>query len=629
MLAVLLLLPALAGGPDASAKAADRLVSLIVQGVSPEAARSAVSSAGGVVTEDLSFINAVTADVPAHSVDDLRRSSGVINVSPNEPVEFLGKPAPKPTSSTSPSPSPSPSESTTCTPTRKKPCPSPSPTSSTSPSPTASPTTDPTPEPTPTAEPTPTPAPAVYETLGSDKLWAEGIKGQGVTVAVLDTGVYNHPDLAGRIVGCVDMTHEAAGPAKCADTFGHGTFMAGLVAGNGASSDGKYKGTAPEAKIVSVKLAGYDGSSDVSHVLAGIQWAVAHKDEYGIRVMNLSLGSNSAQSYKLSPLNYAVQQAWKAGIVVVVSSGNTGPELQTVTKPADDPWVITVGASYDQGTPSIADDRVAVFSGRGPTRSDGLAKPDVVAPGVHTVSLRSPGSAIDNNYGSTAALGEYFKGTGTSMSAALVSGVAAQIIQKNPSLTPNQVKARLLDTARAIADTDPVDAGKGLVDAYAAATSTSGRAANKNLDSSTGLGLLEENRATIYEDLYIDTPLLDAALAGEFTAQHDDQVLNDPLNPLGLVVYSGVTYTTTGWDPVTWDATRWNTEEWAATRWNGTVFEATRWNTEATRWNGTVWANPDWDATRWNATDWNATRWNATRWNATRWNTAWYAAAWD
>src|SRR5438876_1038386 len=189
-----------------------------------------------------------------------------------------------------------------------------------------------------------------------------------------------------------------SGESSCNDSYGHGTFIAGIIAGNGTSSNGAYKGIAPAAKLVSVKVAGADGSADVSNVLAAIQWVVSFKDRYGIKVLNLSLGTDSTQSYRVDPLNYAVERAWDAGIVVVVSASNRGPAAGTISKPGDDPLVVTVGAVDDMGTPGLGDDQLPNFSSHGPTAADGLAKPDLAAPGAHIVSLRAPGSARDTQF---------------------------------------------------------------------------------------------------------------------------------------------------------------------------------------------------------------------------------------
>ena len=467
----------------------------------------------------------------------------------------------------------------------------------------------------------------VQRMVGSDRLWSEGVTGRGVTVALIDTGVHAaHPDLAGRVVHCEDFSHEAGTEAHCADTFGHGTFMAGLIAGNGASSDGRYKGAAPEANIVSLKVAGFDGSTDVSHVLAAIQWVVAHRSTYKIKVLNLSLGSDSAQTYMLSPLNYAVQRAWKSGVTVVVSAGNSGPDQGTVLKPADDPYVVTVGASDDRNTMATGDDRVPVFSSKGPTRSNGVPKPDVVAPGVHTISLRSPGSAIDQNFGGTAVVdGSYFRGTGTSMSAATATGVVAQILQAAPSLSPDQIKSRLMKNTKQISETNKYAAGTGLIDAYGAARSTSTAKANQGLllGLGTGLGSLQSDRGTIAPVVY--TPMGELALNGEVKPQYKSTSARRTrmaIDPLGLLPWLGVTYTSTGWDPTTWVLTSWVTADWASMRWRDGSYSSTVW--ESMRWRGSTYSNEDWDSMRWRGFDW-----TSMRWRATTWQTKWYAAAWD
>jgi serine protease AprX len=547
--------------PGAGTQPSTSVLEVIVQGAgSAVSAAKAVVSSGGTVEQVLPIVDGVSAEIPTSVLDELRADPRVRGVTPNEPIAFEGAP-----------------DSAT--------------------------------------------SHRIQKIVRSDDLWAQGIDGSGTTVALLDTGVYAaHPDLAGRVAHCEDLSHEAGTEAHCADTFGHGTFMAGLIAGDGSASNGKHTGAAPRAQIVSVKAAGFDGATDVSTVLAGIQWIVAHRDTYGIRVMNLSLGTDSSQDYRLSPLNYAVERAWASGIVVVVSAGNSGPDAATVMKPGDDPYVITVGASNDEGSMSTSDDRVPVFSSRGPTRANGLAKPDLVSPGVHTVSLRSPGSAIDQQYGTTAAVGShYFKGTGTSMATATVSGVVAQMLQRQPELTPDQVKFRLTSTAHRIADVDPLRAGAGLVDAYAAATSTSTQAANGGLSPSNGLGLLEADRGSA--GVEVVTPLGQLALQGELIAQTDpDQVTLT--NPAGLVPWAGATWKAEGWDPATWDGATWKSGDWAGATWKGATWKATVW--DGATWKGATWKNADWDGATWKNADW-----DGATWKASSWQTAWYAAAWD
>ena len=264
--------------------------------------------------------------------------------------------------------------------------------------------------------------------------------------------------------------------------------MAGVIAGNGAASDGKWRGVAPGAKLVSVKVAGPDGSTDVSVVIAALQWVVTHRAQYGIKVLNLSFGTDSLQPYAIDPLNAAVERAWAAGITVVVSSGNRGPG--TINKPGDDPFVITVGAVDVHQTVDRKDDEVAPFSSSAITQ-DGFAKPDIVAPGTTIVATRDVGSTIDGFHQDAVVDEDYFKGTGTSQAGAVVSGVAALLYQANPTLKPSAVKSILMgSTFRSLPV--PHGGGSGMVDALGALQSIgSGDWANAGLIRSLGAGSLE------------------------------------------------------------------------------------------------------------------------------------------
>ncbi|HZQ27189.1 MAG TPA: S8 family peptidase, partial [Acidimicrobiales bacterium] len=331
-------------------------------------------------------------------------------------------------------------------------------------------------------------ASAVYtDNTRASKVWNSGNTGQGINVAVIDTGVDVTGDLAGRVIHAEDFSGENA-PLQ--DNFGHGTFVAGLIAGTGAASGGKVSGMAPGAGIVSVKIAGRDGSTNMYRLLAALEWVATNKDAYGIRVLNLSLGSDSQQSYLVDPLDFAVERLWNSGIVVVTASGNHGNAKGTIVKPGDDPLVITVGALDDKTSTTRDDDGIASFSGSGPTSQDGLAKPDVVASGKSVVSVRSPGSFIDQAYSSAQVGTGYFKGSGTSFSAAIVSGAAALVIAKTWSLNPNQVKQRLIGNARPMDDTPRYQQGYGAIDAYGATNTGNTDSANRNVKPAVGMGSL-------------------------------------------------------------------------------------------------------------------------------------------
>jgi serine protease AprX len=416
---------------------------------------------------------------------------------------------------------------------------------------------------------------SVYpKVVKADTAWQRGITGRGVTVAVLDTGVASVPDLAGRLVpvrddltGKVTPCKNLSGEPDCNDRYGHGTFIAGLVAGNGASSGGTWKGVAPEASILSVKAAGADGSADVSNILAAIQWVVSFKDRYNIRVLNLSLGTDSKQDWQVDPLNYAVERAWAAGMTVVVSASNEGPAAGTITKPADDPWVITVGATDDRGTAGVSDDQLPDFSGRGPT-AHGLAKPDVAAPGAHVISLRAPGSTIDTTFPYYVD-GSYRRGSGTSMATGVVSGVAALVLQANPGFTPDRVKHVIKATAGDAASDDPMAVGSGLVDAAAAALSPPAGVANQGLARSNGKGSLALSRGSV--QVKTDS-LLDSVLGPVLGATLTAQLLL--WNPGG---YSGASWVPSDWYVSTWEVNRWYRVSWYGNDWPGYKWHGSSW----------------------------------------------------
>lgn len=396
------------------------------------------------------------------------------------------------------------------------------------------------------------------------RLAAAGATGAGVTVALLDTGISASPDLDGRVLPVTDLTGATSscvnlsGEPTCADGYGHGTFLAGIIAGSGVSSDGAFAGVARDADLVSIKVAGSDGSADVSTVLAGIQWAVSFKDRYDIRVLNLSLGTDSTQSWEVDPLNYAVERAWDAGIAVVVAASNRGPAAGTISKPGDDPWVITVGATDDRGTVRLGDDRLPDFSSRGPA-AEGVAKPDVVAPGAHLVSLRAVGSVIDEEFPNYID-GTYRQGSGTSMATAVVSGVAAAVLSAHPSYGPDRLKFVLNSTARPVAVPSVDAVGNGMVDAYAAAFRAPAGRANGGLSRSSGLGDLDASRGTVRVSL--DDPD-STVLTGLQTAQ--------------LLTWDPIGYTTGYWTEWTWWLSTWYLLPLHSTSWSGDNWEGDNW----------------------------------------------------
>jgi len=317
---------------------------------------------------------------------------------------------------------------------------------------------------------------------GADVAFAQGgLTGAGVTVAVLDSGLQSaRADIRGRTVASVNF----AGDADTTDDLcGHGTHVAGIIAGDGTGSTGAaffrtFYGIARQAGLVNVRVLDGTGQGTVSGVIQGIGWAVAHKSDYGIRVINLSLGHPVGESCTTDPLCLAVEAAWRAGIVVVCAAGNGGRRLDSpsppsvlvdnegwgtaygsIQSPANDPSVITVGAM--KSTDGIrADDEIATYSSRGPSRLDFVLKPDLVAPGNRIISVNASGSTLDTHYAAIDAVGlseystltdapadTYLRLSGTSMAAPVVAGAAALLLQADPTLTPDTVKARLMISA--------------------------------------------------------------------------------------------------------------------------------------------------------------------------------------
>jgi serine protease AprX len=426
---------------------------------------------------------------------------------------------------------------------------------------------------------------SLYNRLAPNTAWRQSIRlnqvdrdydGAGVAVALLDTGVTESDDLGDRLLARVDLTPEHDG----FDRYGHGTHMSGIIAGTGAASNGQWSGVAPGANLVSVKVAGPDGSTDVSVVIAGLQWVVANRTTYNIRVLNLAFGTDSDQSYGIDPLDYAVEQAWFSGILVVASAGNRGPGGNTINKPGDDPFVLTVGAADNHGTPDRSSTTVAAFSSWG--SPGGFTKPDIIAPGITVVSLRDPGSTIDTLYPDARIGDSYFKGTGTSQAAAIVSGVAALMFQANPWLTPDLVKGVLVKTAYRNGNYGH-GAGAGLVDvgsALQAARNTNGvTPANLGLVPSTGTGSLEASRGSFHVDADIDGDGIPDKVIGEIDALG---------YPWPAMSWSAYAWYTSPWSEVTAVTPGWSAVSWSALSWSGTTWSAASWS--AVSWSADVWS---------------------------------------
>lgn len=414
--------------------------------------------------------------------------------------------------------------------------------------------------------------------VGATSLWHGGNTGAGTTVALIDTGIANVQDVQGRVVAAANFTRERS----FLDTYGHGTFQAGLIAGNGASSDGRYVGVAPEANLLSVKVADSTGATSLGQVLAGVQLVDHAAERFNVRVMLLAIDSDSPFPPEIDPLSQALRAAWSHGIVVVVPAGNE----EVIASPGEDPVLLTAGSVYDRGTADVSDDTISDFSGRGPTRW-GDDKPDVVAPGEHLVSLRAPGSTVDDANPAARIDDAYFKGSGTSMSAAVTAGAAALLVAARPELHPDEVKALLMATATPLEPGDADSQGAGVVDASAASAFDGGL---PDLPEQPDMGDAE-------------APFTPRGLDFEWIRDGEE----------GPYLWQA-----RQWAARQWNARQWNVDEWEARQWAARQWAARQWN--ARQWTARTWEARQWQARQWNARSWAARTWAARQWNARQWS---------
>ena len=344
-------------------------------------------------------------------------------------------------------------------------------------------------------------------------LWAAGYTGKGVGVALIDSGIAPVEGLttAGKVVNGPDLSFESQSPdLRYLDTFGHGTAMAGIIAGkdsnvttvSGTTAQSSFMGMAPDATLISVKVADQAGATDISQILAAIDWVVQHRNDPGlnIKVLNLSFGTDGTQAYTLDPLAYAAEVAWRAGITVVVAAGNSGYGSLRLNDPAYDPFVIAVGSASTYGQTSCTYTcSVSSFSSLG----DSTRTPDFLAPGQSISSLDVPGGALDTAFPAARQGTRFFRGSGTSQATAVASGAAALLAQRYPTATPDQIKLLLRLLLRSTSFqlnrmTSAASAGIiNLAAAYSAPLPSATTAA-QSFTRSTGTGSLELSRGSTH-----------------------------------------------------------------------------------------------------------------------------------
>jgi serine protease AprX len=570
---------------QASTDAATQPVEVIVRefpgaGNAPE---RAVSALGGTVQEQLGIIGGFSATVPADKLGALRSAPGVKSVTENVPVQLRKTDAAQ------------------------------------------------------TQDQPGSMYRITHEVTGATAMWERGITGAGIDVAVIDSGVVPVDGLRtrGKVVYGPDLSFEAevcddsgcrAGPAQNYDSYGHGTNIAGIIAGRDDAASPKavrdpnvFTGMAPGARIVSVKVADASGATDVSQVIAAIDWVVQNRNRDGlnIRVLNLSFGTDGVQDYQLDPLTYAAETAWDNGIAVVVAAGNGGYGTPKLNNPAYDPYVIAVGGADSNGTYGVQDDVVPEWSSTG----DGARNPDLVAPGASVVGLRSPGSYLDTLYPGARVGDRFFRGSGTSQAAAVVSGAAALLLQQRPWMTPDQLKALLMGSAERLPVADPIAQGNGMLDLVNARDAATPRAAVQSWPRATGGGSLDAARGTAHVDIDGATLVGETDVTGSawspatWTAAAAAKRTWEGGSLVGSP-RTGASFLAGAWNGVVWNGHTWNADSWAGQTWDGTSWTATPWTDsgQASTFEGKSWSGKSWSGKSWSGKSWSGKSWSGIGW---------------
>jgi serine protease AprX len=414
----------------------------------------------------------------------------------------------------------------------------------------------------------------VREAIGAEQ---SGATGAGVDVAVIDTGMVPVPALAdqGKVVQGPDFSDQSRDRDLAhLDTFGHGTHVAGIIAGNDPASG--FQGVAPGARLVNVKAAGADGSTTLASIVASVGWVIAHRNDNGlrVRVLNLSFGTPPSR-YQSDLLAYAVEQAWKAGIVVVVSAGNEGEKRNGLTSPGYDPFVLSVGADDLNGTAAVDDDVVPAWSSRGLGRN-----PDLVAPGRSIASLRDPNSTLDLAHPEARVGDNLLKGSGTSQAAAVVSGAVALLLERRPDLSPDQIKAIIRSTADPLSGPGPDAQGAG------------------RLNLTRALAAPGPDPAAVRQ------PYPPAEIRG---------VIARLVAALGNKRHAEV-------GPVGPDGSSWGGAKWGGAKWGGAKWGGSSWG--GSSWGGSSWGGSSWGGSSWGGSSWGGSSWGGSSWGGSSWSSS-------
>jgi serine protease AprX len=570
----------------APARASYPLVPVIVSAADSSAeqnAAHAVVRSGGSVSLPLGVIQGFAGMVPAWALAPLVQLPGVRSVTPNAPMHALGDNSNNVDSSYSP-------------------------------------TSD---------------VASLYNTAGitgARSMWSAGYTGSGVDIALIDTGITPVEGMTtpGKVVNGPDLSFDSQHANLIyLDGYGHGTHMAGIIAGrDGKAVTGKYAtdttnflGIAPDARLVSVKVGDHTGAADVSQVIAGIDWVVQHRydNHMNIRLINLSFGTDSTQSYINDPLAFAAEVAWKAGITVVTSAGNDGQSATGLADPAYDPTLLAVGAVDTNNALSRSKHTVAAFSDYGSKSR----VPDVVAPGVHIASLRVPDSFIDSQFNPVIVGERFMRGSGTSQAAAVTTGAAALLLQQFPKATPDQLKALLMSSASRLQGVSNTSQGSGEIDLQAATAAIKLSTAAQSFAASTGTGSLELARGTHH--LISD----DVTLTGE------KDIFGATFNTTDMarleaaqIAWKGGVFNGNSWSGNSWSGNSWSGNSWSGNSWSGNSWSGNSWSGNS--WSGNSWSGNSWSGNSWSGNSWSGNSWSGNSWSGNSWSgNSWSGNSWS
>ncbi len=407
---------------------------------------------------------------------------------------------------------------------------------------------------------------SVVDQINARQLWQAGVTGAGVNVAIIDTGVAPVPALTdpGKVVAAVDFSAERGDPALAGiDGYGHGTHLAGIIAGR----DADFLGVAPDAGIVSVKVGDRTGAVSAQQMLAAVDWVVANADRLDIDVLTIAFDSGDPSTPGADPLAAALDRAWDAGIIVVTAAGNSGADANGLDSPASDPNLIAVGGV------EATDDGFAVPDWA--SSGDGARNPDLAAPGAHIRSLRAPGSVADVDHPEGFVDDARFLGSGSSQAAAVTSGAAALLLSAHPELSPDQLKRALVDSAA------PVGASETIV----------------------GAGVLDI--AAAFDAIPAEATSPAAAAAPGRTAR------------VGEPSWNGSSWTGSSWTGSSWTGSSWTGMSWTGSSWTGSSWTGSSWT--GSSWTGSSWTGSSWTGSSWTGSSWTGSSWTGSSWTGSSW----------